>query len=293
MEENKTQNNTDFPTLRTYSSDMADAIKNKDMSVIKIAVAEKERKEKIEPEEVAQSGNNSSKRFFIAGGIILIIGAIVGSLFLFQNKNNSTTPPPVINNKKFISYDSQIFLDVTNINNANDFVSLLNKNETNNSELIKAIFITRKINNVPETLASQNFLSLLGATAPGTFTRSLSPQFLLGKYSLENNISGTNNNATFLIFQTTNYNQTYASILEWEKTMSNDLSALFHLNNSVSSLKQWRDVIIENKDVRVLYGESGEGILYYVFVNKNNLVITENIEALKEVVLRLLINNPK
>ncbi len=86
MEENKTQNNTDFPTLRTYSSDMADAIKNKDMSVIKIAVAEKERKEKIEPEEVAQSGNNSSKRFFIAGGIILIIGAIVGSLFLFQNK---------------------------------------------------------------------------------------------------------------------------------------------------------------------------------------------------------------
>ncbi len=293
MEENKTQNNTDFPTLRTYSSDMADAIKNKDMSVIKIAVAEKERKEKIEPEEIIKSGNNSSKRFFIVGGIILIIGAIVGSLFLFQNKNNSTTPPPVINNKTFISYDSQIFLDVTNVNNANDFVSLLNKNETNNSELVKAIFITRKINNIPETLTSQNFLSLLGATAPGTFTRSLSSQFLLGKYSLQNNISGTNNKATFLIFQTTNYNQTYASILEWEKTMSNDLSALFHLNNSVSSLKQWRDVIIENKDVRVLYGESGEGILYYVFVNKNNLVITENIEALKEVVSRLLINNPK
>ena len=56
--------------------------------------------------------------------------------------------------------------------------------------------------------------------------------------------------------------------------MLSDLYILFNINipesNSGLFEKEWKDIIVNNKDARVLYGESGEGILYYTFVNKNN-----------------------
>jgi len=102
-----------------------------------------------------------------------------------------------------------------------------------------------------------------------------------------------------LIFQTTDYNQAYASMLAWEKTMENDLAKIFNMKLPVSadgttqitSEKKWRDILINNKDVRVLYGDTGEGLIYYVFTNKNDFVITNNIEALKEIMNRLAISN--
>ncbi|MGM3243131.1 hypothetical protein, partial [Bacillus cereus group sp. Bc237] len=56
--------------------------------------------------------------------------------------------------------------------------------------------------------------------------------------------------------------------------------------------KPCNDMVVNNKDARVLYGENREGLLYYAFVNKNNIVITSSLDALKEVITRLIIKNP-
>ena len=298
MDDNEKQlNDKNIKVLRTYTSDMADVIKKNEISVIKIALAEKEKKEQ---ENIYREvgGANNSKTFFVIGGIILIVIAIIGLYFLIQNKKEKEkeiSQPIISNVETFIMYDSQSNIDVTNATNINDLLGIIKQGQQSDSGLIKVFFLTRKINNIPNLLTSNNFLSLIGTTAPGALLRSLSDKYLLGKYSNPNAVNDNDKSAMFLILETNNYSQAYISMLDWEKTMLKDLSILFNINilgldNSFFE-KSWKDIIINNKDVRVLYGENGEGILYYVFVNKNNFVITNSIETLKEVMKRLIIKN--
>lgn len=293
MDENEKQLNKDeIKVLRTYTSDMAEAIKKNEISVIKIAMAEKEKNDKeLSYEEIPTS--NSSKKLLISGGVILIIFAILGSYFLFKKKSGTEIPiQKIANIETFISYDSKESFDVTNANSVSDLSEIIKKENQQNSGLIKALFFTRKINTLDEMLTSKNFLSLIKSTAPDPLVRSLTDKYLLGKYT-----NSKNNSAMFLILQTTDYPQAYASMLDWEKTISQDLFTLFNINfqtqNNIPLEKQWKDIIINNKDARVLYSNNGEGILYYVFINKNNFVITNNLDALKEVIARLLIKNQK
>jgi len=298
MDENEKQlNDKNIKVLRTYTSDMADAIRTNEVSVIKIALAEKEKREQEAVYKKAE-GTNTSKTFLVIGGVILIAAAIFGSYFLFQKKKEKEVSTPTTSNiETFIAYDGTANIDVTNVTNVNDLLSIMEQGSGVDSSLIKALFLTRKTNNISEVITSNNFLSLIGTTAPGALLRSLSDKYLLGKYSNPNAINEQDKSAMFLIFQTTDYTLAYASMLDWEKTMLKDLFVLFNINIPASgnSLfeKPWKDIIINNKDARVLYGENGEGILYYVFVNKNNFVITSNIEALKEVISRLITKNPK
>ena len=292
MDENEKQlDGKNVKVLRTYTSDMADAIRTNEVSVIKIALAEKEKREQEATYKEAE-GTNVSKTFLVIGGVILIVVAILGSYYLLQKKK-SVALPTINNIETFIAYDSKSNIDVTNATNTNDLLNLINKDPQVDSPLIKALFLIRKTNSVYEVLTSNDFLSLIGATAPGALTRSLSDKYLLGKYSNPNATNEQNKSAMFLILETTDYNQAYASMLDWEKTMLKDLFVLFNISppNNLLLEKPWKDIIINNKDARVLYGDNGEGILYYVFVNKNDLIITNNTESLREVMARLITKN--
>jgi len=294
MDENKTQpNDKNIKVLRTYTSDMAEAIRNNEMSVIKIAMAEKEKREQEALYKQAE-GTNTSKTFLVIGGVILIAVAIFGSYFLIQKKKESVAPEMTISNiETFISYDSKSYIDITNVNDVSVLANLIKNVKQENSSLVNAFFLTTQTATTEPTLVTTNdFLSILKSTVPGALTRSISDEYLLGKYS---NINASNDNdksAMFLIFGTTDYALAYSSMLDWEKTMLKDLQIIFNIDssklNSQIYEKQWKDIIINNKDVRVLYGDSGEGILYYVFVNKNNFVITSSVEAMKEIIARLI-----
>jgi hypothetical protein len=295
MDENekKLNDKKDVKVLRTYTSDMVDAIRTNEISVIKIALAEKEKRDQQELYKKAE-GTGFTKTLLIIGGIIFIVAAIFGSSYLIQMKKIKDTPKPTINNiETFISYDSKLYIDATNITNVTDLSNTIKKEQQADSGMVEALFLTNTVNSVPGILISKNFLSVINSTAPGALTRSLSDKYLLGEYSSPN----SNMPAMFLIFETTDYNQAYASMLEWEKTMLGDLYVLFNINipDSQSPLfeKPWKDIVVNNKDARVLYDENGAGILYYVFVNKNDFVITNNVDALKEVINRLIIKNAK
>ncbi|MBK5215249.1 MAG: hypothetical protein JJE53_00345 [Candidatus Pacebacteria bacterium] len=292
MEENKKQPNN--KVLRTYTSDMADAIRTNEMSVIKIALAEKEKREQEQLYKEAE-GTNTSKTFLIIGGVLLIAAAIFGSYFLIQKRNETQAPVITKEIDTFITYDSYSNIDASSVKNINDLSTIVQNVPPVAPGLIKALFLATKNLEVSQIITSKNFLTLTGASVPGALTRSLSDKYLLGKYSNKNILSGGDGSTVFLIFQTTDYNQAYASMLDWEGNLLKDLNVLFGINITESNYslleKKWSDIVVNNKDARVLYGLNGEDLLYYVFVNKNNFVITSNIETLKEVISRLLIKN--
>jgi hypothetical protein len=296
MEENNTKpNNKNIKVLRTYTSDMAEAVRNNEMSVIKIAMAEKEKREREDLYKKAE-GSKLSKILFILGGIVLIIVAVLGSLFLIQKKKELEIVKPVtMNIETFISYESQSLIDTTNISDASNLLSTIKREQQDDSSLVKALFLTKKTDIDSTLITTKEFFSLIKSSVPNSLTRSISDKFLLGKYLDPKRIN--NKSDIFLVLQTSDYPLAYASMLEWEEVMLRDLFVLFDIDitepNSFLFKKEWNDIIVNNKDTRVLYGENDEGIIYYTFVDKNNFVISNDLNALKEVISRIIIKNPK
>lgn len=283
------KNKKETKVLRTYTSDMAEAVRENEASVIKIALAEKEKREQDEVYEKAK-GTKFSKVLLTIGGIILFSLAVFGLYFLASNKKE--IPTPTVNNmESFIAYDSFAYINTTSQTTTGTLLQSINQKQQSAFDVIRAFFLTKNKTGLIEILNSKEFFSLIKANPPGTLTRSLSDKYLLGKYASQDP-NNQDEKILFLIFQTTDYNQTYASMLDWEKTMLNDLYELFgikEINENNLYLNSWRDIVIDNKDTRVLYGDNGQVLLYYVFINKDNFIITNNLEALKEVSRRLLI----
>ena len=295
MFEEGTNKNEELKTLRTYTSDMADAVRTNEASVIKIALAEKEKREQ-EAVYAEARGTKTSRTMLVIGGIILIIGAIVGSWYLLQKKKETETIIPADEKiKTFILYNTNTNLDATSMTNVSDLVGVINSKSFLGTGPINALFLKKKINNTDTLITSKEFLSLIDSTAPAALVRSFSDNYLLGKYIPKTEREGKV--GTFLIFETTNYSQSYASMLSWEKTMSKDLYTLFDIkipeatSNTGETIfeRQWKDIIINNRDTRVLYGDDGNGVLFYTFINKDKILIANDITTIKELISELLI----
>jgi hypothetical protein len=284
-------NDKDIKVLRTYASDMAETVRDNEISVIKIALAEKEKKERESVVEKAK-GTKLSRISLVVGGVALIIIGIFGASYLIKKKNTPVVPI-VTKVETFISYDSSSTIDVSTATNTNNLNSLIKNGIGKDTKTIDAIFLIRKINDVITPLAVKDFLSLISTTMPDSLNRSLSNRYMIGKYSNPNGQTSTTNSGMFFIFETTDYNQAYASMLEWEKTMIEDFFIPFEIPKPDDSIyvKPWNDVVVNNKDARVLYADNGVPLIYYSFVNKNTFVITSNLETLKEIINRVLIKN--
>ena len=74
----------------------------------------------------------------------------------------------------------------------------------------------------------------------------------------------------------------------WEKKMFSDLRGFFGLEVTLDlESKSFEDGIIKNKNARVLYGDIGQPVLFYIFLDEQSTIITGSLDAAEEVVLRL------
>lgn len=307
MDENKIQNNKidqDLKTIHTYTSDMADAVRENEASVIKIALAEKEKREREEIYKEA-SGTNTSKFLLVIGGIILISLSIVGLFFLFKK---DIIPNPSVqsigNNSTLISFDEEARIDTESANTEIDLAKLINLevDKSGKPGTIKSIFLTKDTNGTQELLGIKDLMSLMNTGAPSALIRTLSDEYMIGTFTDVINPNNTDPSVRpkthlFLIFKIKDYNQAYAAMLDWEKVMLHDMFTLFNIdvsgNRSDLFEKPWKDIVVDNKDARILYDQDGNDILYYIFVNKDTFIITNSKETIKEIDLRLLAKTTK
>ncbi len=299
MEEEKKQLNTNgekLETIQTYMSDMADVVRDKEMSVVKIASAEHKSKDGgVYYREEEKS--HKSKIFFIIGGIIIIISAVVVSYLLIQKTKEKNQPHQIIQIAKTpISYDKKVVVNVTNVTDKNDLSNLINPEiiKRGSTESIKEILLIKKTDNISKPLPLDNLLSLLKVTAPSSLVRSFSNKYMLGTYTPLNPGEKTH---LFLIIKIKDYNMAYAGMLEWEKTIVYDLFTFFRIdikgkNNELLD-KSFQDMIIKNKDARVLYNKENLGVLFYLFSDRNTLIISDSQNAIKEIITRLLVQETK
>lgn len=292
MEDNKKQPyniDSGVKNIHTYVSDMADAVRQNEASVIKIALAEKEKKEQEEIYKQTET-TGSSKFLYIVGGVILIVVACLFVYFVINKKEKESLELPTTNKiETIISYDDSVTIDTSNFISKKEITDSLTieTSKINNLKIIKYISLKKKNNNVYEPISSSDLISILKLNIPSPLKRSMNEDYMVGTYF--NKSSNINN--LFIIFSIKDYNLAYASMLEWEKLILEDTFDIFNIKLSENEYlleKSWEDIVINNKDARVLYNRNGEGVLYYIFIDKNNLLLTKDKDAIKEINARLI-----
>lgn len=309
----------ELATIRTYKNDVAQAIQDKNASLVSMAMAEKRRQEQ---EELLHPHHYFPIEKIAIGLISILLiagGATVIGLFFY---NNAQQPAPIKVNlpKTIIIFDNEIELDLTKTTRE-DFSNKLESLKTtltaqNSIENINLMLSTAT--NKKKATASE-FFSILKTKAESALLRSFDKDYAFGLYKYSDRIE------PFLIIETSLFDNAFAGMLVWEKTMVEDLSPIFVAKKPVLEIKQdenissttpettatstknkttitseetflaslpekitWSDEIILNRDTRVAKNTKGNIILMYSFLDNKTLVICQNEEVFKQVLNKFI-----
>ncbi len=301
-------NKAKLPSLRTYQGDMAKFIKEKNESVISIAVKEKEKKEKIltkeKKEKLIHQPTDSPKKktknlqinfTMVILSLLLILGGVVASFYVF--KALKTKPlAKVVLKQKIIPYNNSITLaNVTKINFGSELARLHPKN---------GITIL-KISGTDGLLfqKSGNFFNFLGISLPSDLERTLKDKYMVGIISQDKKAT------PFIILTVDDFGRAFSAMLNWEGKIKEDLSFLnqrtsiygtgnITVNNATTTVSAtttniatlnkpdifyWKDIIVKNKDTRALINSKNQAQIAYTFLDKNTILIIGDLSSIGEI----------
>lgn len=262
-------------TIRTLKFDQDNLIKSQNISLVGIAIKEEERRRQRQENTSLSSGKNLK---ILAFSLVLILLSIGIGSYVYYAYYAKSVPGGILPGKN-IAKQSILFtetyrtLDVTDIA-ANDLTNSI-KNEIRNPPdlrlgAIENYAFTKK-NQAGTTgpLTSEEFFKIIGSEAPDNFLRTLEKEYLYG-------ILSSAENAAFIIVRTEAYDKGLAGLLDWEhKTLAKDLyTVLTSLKPDPELLtKNFEDLLIRNKDTRILKDKDGNIRIVYGFLDDNDKTI--------------------
>ena len=284
--------NANLHTLRTFQSDLAETIKSGQGSMVKIAMAENEKKERV-LENV--DPNSTKDRWYVLGGIMLLLIALTTIGYIFYKQIPNTVP--VTQNPRgtptIIPIDSVFGLNITGLtrDNIKDQLGKHYLAATPTLNTIERIlpFTQNTGTSVQHVLTTEEFFTAIESVTPPQLIRSLDPTFTIG-------IHAFNGNGMFLAFKTNSYTTALAGMLDWEQHLFDELYTVFAIdvtgNNAELFKTRFKDKTIKNQDARALIDPQGKTVLFYTFIgeNKDTLIIADKEQTLEEILNRLTAN---
>lgn len=278
----------DVPRIRTFQSDIAEAMTKKQGSVIKIAVAEHERKEKETTDTQNQKKNNGV--YILLGSILLVATTGIG-YFLYQKNKALETKAPIQKQKSMgiIQVDTagELLLKDTS-STQKDFELVFTKKPLSIGQVGQIIFTQVDENKQKKLAPLSTILSDLSISTPEDFSYSLAQdQFAFGVYQ-------SDTAEKFIVLKTTAFANTFAAALSWEKTMYQDLKDFFGIEKIEEDIS-FKDKIIKNEDTRIMKKADGIDVLSYTFFGpkKELMLITRKSEILGTLIERFTTRNIK
>ncbi len=284
--------NAAISPIRTYENDVVNVIKNDNVSMVKIAMAEKVRQEKQGEREEEISKGFKMNIYIVAISIILVVGGLVTGIYVYYK--SLPTPATAINpdnlphffyteKEKNISIDD---LDPISLSN----VIMKEKSLDIPEGSIEEIRFIQQIGTTTSYASSADILGALKARIDPAFARALDQDFIYGIYSYKPN-------GNFFLFKLNSYENAYAGMLSWEKTMDVDIGGLFYQKSNTisqiststsatSTIKTFQDKEIQNFDTRAYSDQNGNIYFFYTFIDRNTLIITSDEATLKEILSR-------
>lgn len=267
---------TKLSSLRTYQGDVAEYVKDKQESVISIAVKEKERQEErekdplLKPEKIKTEHNFLANVKMISIAVLLLFLGGGISFYVFKYLKDAPNTVEVAETSKIIPFNRSTKVA---LNASLDIKSELQK--ISGTDGVEALLLQdeamNKISDIDTILKNNNI------TIPLKLGRTLKNEYELGVF----NQKGSRYN--FLIITVSDFGQAFSGMLEWEATMKDDLKFIAKdKKEEDTSVYEWKDVIIKNKDSRGFVNTKEESLIGYTFLDKNTIIIVSSIEAISD-----------
>jgi len=265
--------------IRTFEDDIASYTKEKNFSILDIAA------EEAKVRGLSFENPEEGKSFFDFRKIILILIAVLlvsaGGYFGFAK--------PLLKRSKVVNNFIQIKQGPILTDQKIEIIASQDKREVFKRDLKNALdggegggtlseISVVKISGERKTsLTKDEFLFMLGVQMPQGLKDYLEKDFMLLSF-------GGTDNSPILIFKSKSYTYVFSEMLKWEKSLTDDLKAIFP-NDSLVGNDSFADKYIQNHDARIAE-KDGEIDLVYSFIDRKYLVITNNQEALSEIFRR-------
>lgn len=269
-------------------------------------IYKEEPKKKVSPEFIKNA-------LTISGSVLLIllgVGAIIG-FYILQEKP-SVAPPQKVD-QTIVAFNSKTEIETAGIQRDNLILKLnsLREGTLGNPNDIQYIALTKKTDTDTVSISTGELFAILSTGIPASTIRAFGDQFMLGLYTLQRN-------EPFLIIKVTSFDNAFAGMLAWEKTMNKDIGSIFSSRsipitsvpasntfpNATSSTStapvtrvvnvdsliksEFEDITIQNKDARVLKNTRGDDIVLYSFLDQNTILITSSQKAFYEILNKFI-----
>jgi hypothetical protein len=298
--------------IRTYQSDISSAVKNDNVTMIKIALAEKKRQDKMgSMDQIAQENKNIKFTVITSAVVLLFVGLVATALYVFTKSPSIPigTPTATNPNPSIIYAEENTFINVDD-RTAQEIIRLTQIEKTKEIDLgsLKYVLYTTGIGTSSRPVTTGEFFDATNSRVTSALVRSLKSNFMLGIYA-------KNPYESFAIFNVDFYDGAFAEMLKWESTLERDLGGIFistenlqrmdvkntpsteeggaivststNLIDSSFTKNVFVDMVVENKDSRALIDSEGRILMLYTFVDKETLVIATSDKTLREVLFRL------
>lgn len=277
--------------VRTYEDDSARAMREKKGSLASIAVAEQKRRQS---QLMSQGAISPWKKHAVRAltSLLFIVGIGIVGYAVWQ-----TRPPE---EAELLPDQSIIFAEQVQHEEVSD-LSIVQLQDTIQAfmsheiplDAIRELRLVRTTRTEEETIQTpitpEIFLESVGLERRAPLARALGERIMIAA-------SGTPDTEAILIADVVSYDSAFASMIRWEQSILEDLDFLIppsivtgtsSATTTLTGQEGFIDVIIENRDVRILYDENGKIQLLYSFPTTNTLVITTNDNVYRDVLERL------
>jgi hypothetical protein len=315
-EEKEKKRQADIKPIKTYQSDVAEAIKRDNVSVIKMALAEKRRQEReVIKQKVFPTESKKGLLFFALSILLIILGIGIVGYFLFSHsgKGEISFTVDAAKNLIYVEKNTEIKIDNDDPREIIDAVNKL-KQQPLPKGSIENLVVTAKGLSTTTLLSRQaitagDFINVFRTRIPAAFFRSIQDPYIFGLYS------GSNGVETFMVLKTDSFDNAYSGMLDWENNFQRDIGDLFaiptNLNPTPATIsasssgttsaatlqpsavfsflpKKFEDRVIDNRDSRVLIDQNGRVVFLYSFIDSSTLVFTTGSESFNEILNRYI-----
>ncbi|MDQ3245165.1 MAG: hypothetical protein M3P22_02375 [bacterium] len=289
MENNNTPKETELnkknPNIETLSNDILNMVERYDAGVVHSIIKDEEEREMLRTNFSPTSKRN--KTFIILGILFILLAiALLYLFFYFQNKKQIvevTTPF-----KPLIYTDQYQLVPIDKLNTQEFKNSILHS--VGNSDFLKDELVAFYLTENQKTINTMRFFALLESNLDTETIAHFNPSFMLGTVE-------DLNKSIFILWKVDNFAGVFVGLQNWENKMFYDLHYLFNItldkDNSYLLTKSFEDGVIQNKNARILYDNKGRIVMAYIFLDDTSILLTNNNNTAKEVLLRFYASSLK
>ena len=221
-EKTETAHEYDQKNLRTYEGDVAIMLAHTKTSTTSIAIAESRKTHGTDMMGSDVQTHSTGKLLLVLASIVLVVGGVFGAYYFYSKSPLAQKAVPVVPEQKVTSLipaDVHTSIAINNLGQA-EIISRIKQEIAKPlpGDTIKDIVLVRENNAAISTVLSTDILKTMNIEPPNILTRTLTPQWMLGVYSNENN-----EKSVFTVFTTNYFQNAFSGMLQWEKIMPDDI----------------------------------------------------------------------